>query len=238
MSQYAALRANVGLLGTQLGDTIRNQLGDAVLERIEQIRALAKEARQGTELQDQQLKQVRSDIDYKIATLTEGRDEMLRQKAMFFVPPVVIAVFLLLMVSFGLFGVLWQNVNSRIPELGLRRAIGASTAQIYGQIVTEQVLISSLAMAVGMLFLIQLPFAGIFAKFMDWNSFFSSIAQASASLIGVILAFIISRILSEVTDYDILRKECDDILIQVKQLRIEIKSIDFQWHDRKCAAGT
>ena len=56
MSQYAALRANVGLLGTQLGDTIRNQLGDAVLERIEQIRALAKEARQGTELQDQQLK--------------------------------------------------------------------------------------------------------------------------------------------------------------------------------------
>lgn len=58
MSQYAALRANVGLLGTQLGDTIRNQLGDAVLERIEQIRAVAKEARQGTELQDQQLKQV------------------------------------------------------------------------------------------------------------------------------------------------------------------------------------
>lgn len=58
MSQYAALRANVGLLGTQLGDTIRNQLGDAVLQRIEQIRALAKEARQGTELQDQQLKQL------------------------------------------------------------------------------------------------------------------------------------------------------------------------------------
>ena len=63
MSQYAALRANVGLLGTQLGDTIRNQLGDAVLERIEQIRALAKEARQGTELQDQQLKQVLERLD-------------------------------------------------------------------------------------------------------------------------------------------------------------------------------
>ena len=43
MSQYAALRANVGLLGTQLGDTVRNQLGSAVLERIEQIRSLAKQ---------------------------------------------------------------------------------------------------------------------------------------------------------------------------------------------------
>lgn len=58
MSQYAALRANVGLLGTQLGDTVRNQLGDAVLERIEQIRQLAKQARQGTETENQQLKQI------------------------------------------------------------------------------------------------------------------------------------------------------------------------------------
>lgn len=136
----------------------------------------------------QQLKQVRSDIEYQIATLVEGRDEMLRQKAIFFVPPVVIAVFLLLMVSFGLFGVLWQNVNSRIPELGLRRAVGASSTQIYGQIVTEQVLMSSLAMAVGMLFLIQLPFTGIFAKFMDWNSFFVSAGIAMAIIYAVSIA--------------------------------------------------
>ncbi|WP_430457461.1 phosphoenolpyruvate carboxylase [Rheinheimera sp.] len=68
MSQYAALRANVGLLGTQLGDTVRNQLGPALLERIEQIRLLAKQARAGTEQQDQQLKQI-------LASLTD--DEIL-----------------------------------------------------------------------------------------------------------------------------------------------------------------
>ncbi len=68
MSQYAALRANVGLLGTQLGDTVRNQLGSALLERIEQIRLLAKQARAGTEQQDQQLKQI-------LASLTD--DEIL-----------------------------------------------------------------------------------------------------------------------------------------------------------------
>lgn len=157
----------------------------------------------------QQLKQVRSDIEYKIATLTEGRDEMLRQKAMFFVPPVVIAVFLLLMVSFGLFGVLWQNVNSRIPELGLRRAIGASTAQIYRQIVTEQVLLSSLAMAVGMLFLIQLPFTGIFAKFMDWNSFFVSagIAMAIIFAVSIICALYPAWVASRMSPTDALHYE-------------------------------
>lgn len=58
MDNYAALRANVNLLGTQLGDTIRNQLGDAVLERVEQVRLLSKSSRQGEPQQAEQLKQV------------------------------------------------------------------------------------------------------------------------------------------------------------------------------------
>lgn len=58
MDHYAALKTNVGLLGTQLGETIRQQLGDAVLERVEQIRMLSKAARQGEELQADKLKQV------------------------------------------------------------------------------------------------------------------------------------------------------------------------------------
>ena len=58
MDHYSALKANVGLLGTKLGDTIRSQLGDAVLERVEQIRQLSKDARQGEELQADKLKQV------------------------------------------------------------------------------------------------------------------------------------------------------------------------------------
>lgn len=58
MDQYAALRANVGLLGTELGETLRQHLGDAVLQRVEQIRQLSKEARQGDSKQAEQLKQV------------------------------------------------------------------------------------------------------------------------------------------------------------------------------------
>ncbi|HSG51424.1 MAG TPA: phosphoenolpyruvate carboxylase, partial [Rheinheimera sp.] len=62
MEHYAALKANVGLLGTKLGDTIRSHLGEAVLERVEQIRLLSKAARQGEELQADKLKQVLRDL--------------------------------------------------------------------------------------------------------------------------------------------------------------------------------
>ena len=62
MDHYAALRANVGLLGTRLGDTIRDQLGEALLTRVEQIRQLSKAARQGDDNQADKLKQVLRDL--------------------------------------------------------------------------------------------------------------------------------------------------------------------------------
>ncbi|MCC5827430.1 phosphoenolpyruvate carboxylase [Alkalimonas sp.] len=58
MEHYAALRANVGLLGTQLGDLIRQHLGEDVYQRIEQIRQLSKEARAGDSDREHQLKQL------------------------------------------------------------------------------------------------------------------------------------------------------------------------------------
>ncbi|GGI92373.1 phosphoenolpyruvate carboxylase [Shewanella gelidii] len=46
---YASLRSNVGTLGQILGDTMRDHLGDEFLEKVEQIRQLAKRSRQGDE---------------------------------------------------------------------------------------------------------------------------------------------------------------------------------------------
>ncbi|WP_299011860.1 phosphoenolpyruvate carboxylase [uncultured Shewanella sp.] len=46
---YASLRSNVGTLGQILGDTIRTDLDEAFLDKIEQIRHLAKSSRQGKE---------------------------------------------------------------------------------------------------------------------------------------------------------------------------------------------
>jgi putative ABC transport system permease protein len=80
------------------------------------------------------------------------------------------------MVAFGLFGALWQNTTQRIPEIGLRRALGARSRDIYGQIVAEQLLLSSVAMALGLLLLVQLPLTGALGANLDWKVFCGAVA--------------------------------------------------------------
>jgi putative ABC transport system permease protein len=94
----------------------------------------------------------------------------------------VIATFLLLMVAFGLFGVLWQNTTRRIPEIGLRRAIGASAGDIYRQIIAEQFLLSSVAMLVAMLLLVQLPITGALGELLNWQVFLGAAAVSMAAI--------------------------------------------------------
>ncbi|MGP9496832.1 phosphoenolpyruvate carboxylase, partial [Pseudoalteromonas sp. AOP7-A1-14] len=45
--QYAALRGNVNLLGQLLGQTIKDSQGQEILDKVEEIRALAKSSRSG-----------------------------------------------------------------------------------------------------------------------------------------------------------------------------------------------
>ncbi|MBB1469751.1 phosphoenolpyruvate carboxylase [Pseudoalteromonas sp. SG41-5] len=47
--QYAALRGNVNLFGQLLGQTIKDAQGQAILDKVEEIRALAKSSRTGNE---------------------------------------------------------------------------------------------------------------------------------------------------------------------------------------------
>ena len=96
-----------------------------------------------------------------------------------------LTLFLLLMVSFGLFGVLWQNTTRRIPELGLRRATGATTGDIAGQIVLEQVLLCLLPIAVALLLLVQLPITGALGESLSWPLFAGAAALAIAVMVLV-----------------------------------------------------
>ena len=133
----------------------------------------------------QQLKLVRNDWSYQITPLVDLRDAMHRQVEIPLVVFSVIAAFLLLMVGFGLFGVLWQNTTKRIPEIGLRRATGATSANIYRQIVAEQLLLTSLAMAVGLVLLVQLPITGVFGDYLGWPLFFVA-ALVSATIMALV----------------------------------------------------
>jgi putative ABC transport system permease protein len=75
----------------------------------------------------------------------------------------IVALFLISMVALGLTGVLWQNVTRRTRELGLRRALGASGADVRRQVLAEVALLSTLAVVVGVVIVLQLPILGVFA---------------------------------------------------------------------------
>jgi putative ABC transport system permease protein len=68
-----------------------------------------------------------------------------------------VAGFLLLMVALGLTGVVWQSVTQRIREFGLRRAKGATIVDVRRQVLVEMVIMTSLALIVGVILLAQLP---------------------------------------------------------------------------------
>ena len=132
------------------------------------------------------LKLVKNDWTYQIAPLSSMRASMLKTQTAPLIIVGVIAAFMLLMVAFGLFGALWQNTTQRIPEIGLRRAVGASAGQIYRQIVAEQFMLSSVAIVLGLVLLVQLPLTGAFGESLNWPVF------AGAALLSMAVIYLLS----------------------------------------------
>ena len=125
------------------------------------------------------IKQLHPDWSLVITPLTEARASMLSLQLVPLKVGAVIAAFLLVMVAFGLFGVLWQNTTRRIPEIGLRRALGAASGSIYRQIVAEQLILSSGAIMVGVMLLIQLPLTGALGDSLNWSVFWGALALSA-----------------------------------------------------------
>ncbi|MEW6369814.1 MAG: ABC transporter permease [Pseudomonadota bacterium] len=142
----------------------------------EDVRTIVLKVKPGTQREfetrlNRRLRLIRNDWTYRITPLSTMRKTMLHTGAMPLVVVSVIAAFMLVMVAFGLFGALWQNTTARIPEIGLRRAIGASAGQIYRQIVLEQFMLSSIAIALGLVLLVQLPLTGVLGESLNWTVF-------------------------------------------------------------------
>ncbi len=53
--QYSAMRSNVSMLGKLLGDTVKDALGENILDRVETIRKLSKSSRAGNDADRQEL---------------------------------------------------------------------------------------------------------------------------------------------------------------------------------------
>ena len=137
---------------------------------------------------NRRLKLLRSDWSYAIKPMADMRSSQLKSATTPLVLLAVIAAFLLVMVAFGLFGVLWQNTTRRVPEFGLRRAAGATAGDITRQIVIEQVLLCLLPIAAALLLLVQLPITGALGEGLSWPLFFSATAVACAIMVLVSVA--------------------------------------------------
>jgi putative ABC transport system permease protein len=139
---------------------------------------------------NRRLKLVHNDWSFHIAPLSALRKTMLSAQFTPLIVLSVIAAFMLLMVAFGLFGALWQNTTQRIPEIGLRRALGARAGDIYRQIVAEQLLLSSVAIAVALVLLAQLPLTGALGQSLDWSVF------GAAAGLSMVVIYLISLLCS------------------------------------------
>jgi putative ABC transport system permease protein len=101
-----------------------------------------------------------------------------------------IAAFLLMMVALGLTGVVWQSVTQRIREFGLRRAKGATIVNVRTQVLVEMVIMTSIALFVGVALIAQLPLLPLprDLNFIPAGVFISSIALSAAAIYLLTLA--------------------------------------------------
>ena len=96
-----------------------------------------------------------------ITALAEQRAAQLKRALTPLVALGLVCVFLIVNVAMGLFGVLWQTINQRRGELGLRRAIGASAGRISGQVVGEILVVTTFGVLLGLLVAVQFPLLSV-----------------------------------------------------------------------------
>ncbi len=131
-----------------------------------------------------QLNSAAPDWDFEVQTWSQLRRLHINNNMKNVILVAVVGGFLMLMVCFGLFGVLWQNVTRRTREIGLRRALGATGANVQGMIIMELVAFAILAVIVGTILLAQVPLLGVFEIF-TWGMFFKSVLLSTVLICGL-----------------------------------------------------
>lgn len=125
---------------------------------------------------------VARDWSFEVKPLEQLRETSFRRRITPLIVGGIVAFFLLLMVALGLLGVLWQNLLQRTREIGLRRATGASRREVHRQIIVEQLLITTLGVALGALVVVQLPVLDVFGSALRPEVFASGLVLAMISM--------------------------------------------------------
>ncbi len=154
------------------------------------------------------LQRIAPNWNFKIDNLKDLRQQQINE---FVTPMMILSVvvgFLLLMVAMGLFGVLWQNINRRTQEIGLRRALGASEGSIQALIIGELLALTLFSSLIAFVLLLQLPLLELI-EVVSWTNFWLSITSAVSVMILLVIlcAWLPSRMAIKLAPSDALHYE-------------------------------
>lgn len=153
-----------------------------------------------------------ADWSFGISTMDNLRERKISDYLMPLTVLAVIAGFLLLMVTLGLTGVVWQSVTVRLREFGLRRAAGASGASVRRQVFAEMAVMTTFALLAGAIIVGQVPFLPLpreVATLVAPGIYVAAVALSAAAIYCLTLAcgWYPSRLASRIPPADALRYE-------------------------------
>jgi putative ABC transport system permease protein len=126
--------------------------------------------------------------DYSVIVPAELLAEQQRTKRIFDVVMVALASISLLVGGIGIMNIMLANVLERTPEIGLRRALGATRIDVIRQFVLETTLLAVVGGVLGLMLGIAL--SRIIASFAGWSTIVSGGSLALAFLVSVVVGLV------------------------------------------------
>ncbi len=126
--------------------------------------------------------------DYTIVVPAELLAEQQRTKRIFDVVMVALASISLLVGGIGIMNIMLASVMERTPEIGLRRAIGATRVDIIRQFVLETTLIAVVGGAMGLV--LGVAMSRLIAGFAGWSTIVTTSSVLLAFLVSVVVGLV------------------------------------------------
>ena len=100
-------------------------------------------------------------IRFRVGSLGDKRDRNQARQVEVLKTTALLSSLLMLMVTLGLTGIMWQNVRRRTREIGVRRAVGAVGGNVYGLFLGELAVLATAAIALGCVPIVQFDLANL-----------------------------------------------------------------------------